>query len=51
MTSPNGTLKTIPIVLEMQSEAIKSDCMGDICDLFVPIVSDNIDSRKIQNSG
>jgi gliding motility-associated lipoprotein GldH len=42
MTAPNGTMKSIPMVLEMQSETIKSDCMGDICDLFVPIVSDNM---------
>jgi hypothetical protein len=30
MTSPNGTVKTIPMVLDMQSETLKSDCMGDI---------------------
>jgi gliding motility-associated lipoprotein GldH len=42
MTSPNGTVKTIPMVLDMQSETLKSDCMGDICDLFIPIVSDNM---------
>jgi hypothetical protein len=46
ITTPDGTVKTIPKVLEMQSEAIKSDCMGDICDLFVPIVSDNMIQGK-----
>jgi gliding motility-associated lipoprotein GldH len=42
ITTPDGTVKVIPMVLEMQSETLKSDCMGDICDLFVPIVSDNM---------
>jgi gliding motility-associated lipoprotein GldH len=46
MTTPNGTVKTIPMVLDMQSETLKSDCMGDICDLFVPIVSDNMIQGK-----
>jgi hypothetical protein len=46
ITTPDGTVKVIPMVLEMQSEAIKSDCMGDICDLFVPIVSDNMIQGK-----
>lgn len=42
ITTPEGMVKVIPMVLEMQSETIKSDCIGDICDLFVPIVSDNM---------
>lgn len=39
---PNGTMKVIPIVLEMQSETINSDCIGTICDLYVPILSDEM---------
>jgi gliding motility-associated lipoprotein GldH len=46
ITTPEGTVKAIPMVLEMQSETLKSDCMGDICDLFVPIVSDNMIQGK-----
>ena len=46
ITTPEGMVKVIPMVLEMQSETIKSDCMGDICDLFVPIVSDNMFQGK-----
>ena len=46
MTAQDGTIKSIPMVLEMQSETIKSDCMGDICDLFVPIVSENMNQGK-----
>jgi gliding motility-associated lipoprotein GldH len=46
ITTPEGTVKAIPMVLEMQSETIKSDCMGDICDLFVLIVSDNMIQGK-----
>jgi hypothetical protein len=46
ITSPKGIVKVIPMVLEMQSETIKSDCMGDICDLFVPIVSENMNQGK-----
>jgi gliding motility-associated lipoprotein GldH len=46
MTAPDGTIKSIPMVLEMQSETIKSDCMGDICDLFVPIVSEKMIQGK-----
>ena len=42
MTAPDGSVKTIPMVLEMQSETLKSDCRPDICDLFVPIFSDNM---------
>ena len=42
ITTPDGSVKTIPMVLEMQSETLKSDCIGDICDLFVPIFSDNM---------
>lgn len=46
ITTPEGTVKVIPMVLEMQSETIKSDCIGDICDLFAPIVSDNMIQGK-----
>lgn len=46
ITTPEGTVKVIPMVLEIQSETIKSDCMGDICDLFVPIISDNMIQGK-----
>ena len=46
ITTPEGTVKVIPMVLEMQSETIKSDCIGDICDLFVPIISDNMIQGK-----
>lgn len=46
LTNPVGTSKSIPMVLEMQSETIKSDCMGDICDLFVQIVSENMIQGK-----
>ena len=48
ITTPEGMVKVIPMVLEMQSETIKSDCIGDICDLFVPIVSDNMNQGNYE---
>ena len=48
ITTPEGMVKVIPMVLEMQSETIKSDCIGDICDLFVPIISDNMNQGNYE---
>ena len=48
ITTPEGMVKVIPMVLEMQSETIKSDCIGDICDFFVPIISDNMNQGNYE---
>ena len=50
LTLPDGTQKVIPVAVAMQDQTIKSDCLGDVCDLFLPITSDAFSEGEHQVS-
>jgi hypothetical protein len=44
---PNGIMKVISMVLKIQSETMKNDSIGTICDLYAPILTDEWDLKEI----